>query len=38
VKASSKVMYELKSRDQIIATFKGKNKSDRTFTIVCEKM
>jgi hypothetical protein len=31
------VIYELKTRDQIIATFKEKNKPGRRFTIVREK-
>ena len=36
-KASSKAIYEFKSKDQIIATFMEKNKPDRTFKIIREK-
>jgi len=36
-KASSRAIYNFKSSDQIIATFKEKNKPDRTFAIVREK-
>jgi hypothetical protein len=35
--ATSKAIYEFKSKDLIVATFKEKNKPDRTYTITREK-